>query len=93
MNQVNLTSCCKMPEDLMEYAKINNIQLTTHSDPKEVLSVESLQSNLKKHSHEYDSHGWVHLWMARYTLILKGRGIVKSKGYIVNCQRELRYTK
>lgn len=102
-----------MPEDLVEFAKINNIQLTTHIDPrgklcvfkqskrssnyyltkKELLSVESLQTLIRKHLHDYDAHGWIHLWCARYTLILKGRGIVKSKGYIVNCQRELKYTK
>ncbi len=34
LNQVNLVSCCKMPEDLVELAKINNVQLTTHNDPK-----------------------------------------------------------
>ena len=33
LNQVNLTSCCKMPEDLVEFSKINNVQLTTHIDP------------------------------------------------------------
>ncbi len=33
INQVNLTSCCKMPEDLVDFAKINNVQLTTHIDP------------------------------------------------------------
>lgn len=93
LNQVNLTSCCKMPEDLVEYAKINNIQLTTHIDPRELLGAETLQTIVKKHLHEYDAHGWINLWVARYTLILKGRGIVKSKGYIVNSQRELKYTK
>ena len=92
LNQVNITSCCKMPEDLVEFAKIHNIQLTTHIDPKELLTVENLQSVMRKHTHDYDAHGWVNLWAARYTLILKGRGIVKSKGYIVNCQRELKYT-
>ncbi|CAF0754089.1 unnamed protein product [Brachionus calyciflorus] len=92
INQVNLTSCCKMPEDLVEFSKINNIQLTTHLDPRELLNSESLQSNLRKNVHEYDSHGWIPLWQARYTLILKGRGIVKSKGYVVYAQRELRYT-
>ena len=82
-----------MPEDLVEFAKINNIQLTTHLDPREILTMENLQTNLRKIVHEYDSHGWIPLWVARYTLILKGRGIVKSKGYILSSQRELRYTK
>jgi glutamate--cysteine ligase regulatory subunit len=93
LNQVNLTSCCKMPEDLVEFGKINNIQLTTHIDPREILSVEGLQSTIRSYAHEYDAHGWVNLWAARYTLIYKGRGVVKSKGYIVNAQRELKYTK
>lgn len=52
-----------------------------------------MQTLIKKHLHEYDAHGWINLWSARYTIILKGRGIVKSKGYLVNCQRELKYTK
>lgn len=60
---------------------------------KELLTVETLQSIVRKHLHDFDSNGWIHLWCARYTLILKGRGIVKSKGYIVNSQRELKYTK
>lgn len=93
INQVNTTSCCKMPEELVEFAKINNIQLTTHIDPKEILTAENLESNLRKNTHQYDSHGWMHNWIARYTLLLKGRGILKSKGYIINAQRELRYTK
>ena len=82
-----------MPQDLVEYAKINNIQLTTHIDPKEILTVENLEQNIRKKTHQYDSHGWMHTWIARYTLLLKGRGILKSKGYIINAHRELRYTK
>lgn len=93
LNQVNLSSCCKMPEDLVEYAKIKNVQLTTHNDPREILTDENLQSNIKKHSHDYDGNGWTHSWVARYTLLLKGRGILKSKGYIVSAHREIKYTK
>lgn len=93
LNQVNLASCCKMPEDLVEYAKINNVQLTTHNDPREILTVDNLQNTIKLHTHDYDGTGWVHSWVARYTLILKGRGILKSKGYIINAQREIKYTK
>ena len=93
LNQVNITSCCKMPEDLVEFGKINNIQLTTHIDPREILTPEGLQSTIRSFAHEYDAHGWINLWTARYTLIYKCRGVVKSKGYIVNAQRELKYTK
>ena len=93
LNQVNITSCCKMPEDLVEFGKINNIQLTTHIDPREILTADGLQSTIRQFAHEYDAHGWINLWTARYTLIYKCRGVVKSKGYIVNAQRELKYTK
>lgn len=93
INQVNLTSCCKMPEDLVEFGKINNIQLTTHNDPKEIFTVENLQSCIRNQTHDYDSIGWTHSWIARYTLLLKGRGILKSKGYILSAQREIKYTK
>jgi glutamate--cysteine ligase regulatory subunit len=93
LNQVNITSCCKMPEDLVEFGKINNIQLTTHIDPREILTAEGLQATIRNFAHDYDAHGWLNLWTARYTLIYKCRGVVKSKGYIVNAQRELKYTK
>ncbi len=45
------------------------------------------------HTHDYDGTGWIHSWVARYTLILKGRGILKSKGYIINAERDIKYTK
>lgn len=93
LNQVNLASCCKMPEELIDYAKSVNIQLTTHNDPIDILKTDGLQSCIRAHAHEYDAYGWSPVWTARYTFILKGRGIVKSKGYIVNARRELRYTK
>jgi len=93
INQVNLTSCCKMPEDLVEFGKINNIQLTTHNDLKEILSVDNLQTCIRSQTHDYDAIGWTHAWVARYTLLLKGRGILKSKGYILSAQREIKYTK
>lgn len=93
LNQVNLASCCRMPEDLKDYAKSLNIQLTTHNDSKDILSADSLQATLRTCAHEYDAYGWIPLWIARYTIIVKNRGIVKSKGYLINAQRELKYTK
>lgn len=82
-----------MPEDLVEFGKIHNIQLTTHNDPKEILTVDSLQSCIRNQTHDYDAIGWTHSWVTRYTLLLKGRGILKSKGYILSAQREIKYTK
>jgi len=33
INQVNLTTCCVIPQDLTEFAKEHDIQLLTHNDP------------------------------------------------------------
>jgi glutamate--cysteine ligase regulatory subunit len=92
INQVPLQTVCKMPENLVQFAKANKMQLTTHSDSIDILNVNTLQQCIKKQMHEYDARGWVHTWLARYTLVLKCRGIVSSKGYILNAHRDLKYT-
>ena len=42
--QVNLKSCCVMPEELSVFAKENGVTLVTHSDPSELLPGDSLRS-------------------------------------------------
>jgi hypothetical protein len=32
--QINLATCCVVPPDLQEYAKLNDILLLTHNDPR-----------------------------------------------------------
>ena len=33
INQVDVSTCCVIPQDLQDFAKQNDIQLMTHSDP------------------------------------------------------------
>uniref|UniRef100_A0A2I3RSZ9 Glutamate--cysteine ligase regulatory subunit n=1 Tax=Pan troglodytes TaxID=9598 RepID=A0A2I3RSZ9_PANTR len=86
-NQVNLASCCVMPPDLTAFAKQFDIQLLTHNDPKELLSEASFQEALQESIPDIQAHEWVPLWLLRYSVIVKSRGIIKSKGYILQAKR------
>lgn len=87
-NQVNLASCCIMPPDLTAFAKEFDIQLLTHSDSKEILSEESFQEALRDGIQGADVDGWTPEWILRYSVIVKTRGIIKSKGYIIQGRRK-----
>lgn len=87
-NQVNLASCCIMPPDLTAFAKEFDIQLLTHSDSKEILSEESFQEALRDGIQGADVDGWTPEWILRYSVIVKTRGIIKSKGYIIQGKRK-----
>ncbi|XP_045657709.1 glutamate--cysteine ligase regulatory subunit isoform X2 [Ursus americanus] len=86
-NQVNLASCCVMPPDLTAFAKQFDIQLLTHNDPKELLSEASFQEALQESIPDIQAHEWVPLWLLRYSVIVKSRGIIKSKGYILQAKK------
>ncbi|XP_036623168.1 glutamate--cysteine ligase regulatory subunit [Trichosurus vulpecula] len=86
-NQVNLASCCVMPPDLTAFAKEFDIQLLTHNDPKELLSEASFQEALQESLPDIRANEWVPLWVLRYSVIVKSRGIIKSKGYIIQAKR------
>ncbi|XP_013398229.1 glutamate--cysteine ligase regulatory subunit [Lingula anatina] len=90
INHVNLASCCVMPPDLTEYAKEQDIQLLTHSDPKEMFPDKTFQDVLCSTATEKDSEGWSVSWIARYTALVKDRGIIKAKGYLVKAVRDVK---
>ncbi|XP_022168738.1 glutamate--cysteine ligase regulatory subunit [Myzus persicae] len=84
--QINLNSCCVVPEALQEFTKDNEIQLLTHSDSKEILPQSCLaevfgnQTELKQKIPKLE-------WMIRYLTHVKCRGVLASKGYIVCLKR------
>jgi len=88
--QVNLDMCCVIPPELNEFAKENDIQLLTHSDPTDILPAESLKNMLATSLSERDSLNWSTCWVQRYSVIIKGRGIIKSKGYLASAARDWR---
>ncbi|KAM4574833.1 glutamate--cysteine ligase regulatory subunit [Fundulus diaphanus] len=86
-NQVNLASCCVMPPDLTAFAKEFDIQLLTHNDPKELMSAAAFQEAMQEGLPGLSTTDWRLEWVLRYSVIVKSRGIIKSKGYLVSAGR------
>ncbi|TRY96025.1 hypothetical protein DNTS_006091 [Danionella cerebrum] len=86
-NQVNLASCCVMPPDLTAFAKEFDIQLLTHNDPKELISKTGFQEAMLGSSQDLQAADWSLDWVLRYSIIVKSRGIIKAKGYIVHAKK------
>ncbi|RXM28798.1 Glutamate--cysteine ligase regulatory subunit [Acipenser ruthenus] len=86
-NQVNLASCCVMPPDLTAFAKEYDIQLLTHNDTKELITETSFQESVSEGVKDAVVADWSLEWVLRYSIIVKSRGIIKSKGYLVQAKR------
>lgn len=91
VDQVSSTACCAIPEDLKAFAATNDIQLLMHSDHKEILPQSDLQEVLGTWSHEKDGEGWKPVWVVRYSSLVKGRGVIKSKGYVLKANRTIEF--
>ncbi|ESN96249.1 hypothetical protein HELRODRAFT_67967, partial [Helobdella robusta] len=78
INQMNLANCCVIPPEMSQYAQNKEIQLLTHSDPVEILSDEALQELLVSK--------FAVQWVSRYSVLIKCRGIIKSKGFAVKAK-------
>lgn len=87
VNQVNLDSCCVIPQEMAEFAKVSNIQLLTHSDPKVVLDADAMERLLKDYVPDRELRKWSSSWVARYSVLVKCRGFIQSKGYIADLVR------
>lgn len=85
--QVNLASCCVIPPDLTTFASENNIQLLTHNDPTDILPLGPFQDALGASVRGPGTAQWAPRWILRYSAIIKNRGIIKSKGYVVKAER------
>ncbi|KAJ1519487.1 hypothetical protein ONE63_004772 [Megalurothrips usitatus] len=79
--QVNLATCCVVPPALQEFSKQNDIQLNTTSDPADILPKDSLKEVLEP------SLPFGLVWIFRYQVQVKCRGVLANKGYVVCCQR------
>jgi len=89
VDQINLNTCCHVPNDLVQYATENGIELLTHNDPPEILPVGPFQSLIGEQTEDASANEWYPSFIARYAVLVKYRGIVHSKGYIVSADRHL----
>jgi len=80
--QVNLKSCCVVPEELSSFAKDNKVTLLTHSDPGELLPGDCLRNMLYPKLSREAGH-YSAAWIARYQVHLKDRGVLLQKRYLV----------
>ncbi|XP_055691418.1 glutamate--cysteine ligase regulatory subunit [Lutzomyia longipalpis] len=79
--QINISTCCVVPPPLQEFCQQNDIQLLTHSDPEEILSKETLKTDL-------DVENFAPKWTIRFQVHVKCRGVLAAKGYVIGASRE-----
>jgi len=91
VDQISSTTCCAIPDDLKAFASENDIQLLMHSDRKEILPADDLTTVLAETSHAKDGEGWSPSWVVRYSSLVKGRGVIKSKGYMLKAGRTIEF--
>lgn len=77
--QINLESCCVVPPELVTFTRENSIQLLTHNDPQNILPTETFKTIVSSLVN-------VH-WTVRYQTLLRCRGIIKNKGYVINAEK------
>ncbi|VVC45879.1 NADP-dependent oxidoreductase domain [Cinara cedri] len=80
--QINLNSCCVVPEALQQFTTNNEIQLLAHNDPKDIL-LQSCLVDIFKNKTELKQKIPKLEWMIRYLTHVVSRAIIASKGYIV----------
>ncbi|TGZ77440.1 hypothetical protein EX30DRAFT_344087 [Ascodesmis nigricans] len=87
VDQINVRDCCVVPKPLIVYAKEKGIELLTHNDCAEVIDGREVEKLFREEGVE----GWgeaedgkkvVPLWVAKYTAVVRSRGVVENKGYI-----------
>lgn len=77
--QVNLSSCCVVPQELNSFAQQHDVQVLTHSDPAEIVDediVTTITSRLGLSGAECQIE-----WIARHRTIQQCFGLVRDKGY------------
>jgi len=80
--QINLKSCCVVPEELSKFTKENKVTLLTHSDPTELISEDTLRELLYPSLGREAGYYSVD-WVARYQVHYKDRGVLVEKRYLV----------
>jgi len=89
INQVNLTTCCVIPPELTEFAKAHDVQLLTHNDPPVILTAEDCQTLISSQFSTNQLEQWQPYFVARYSVLIKARGVIKMKGFIMRAVKDL----
>ncbi|XP_076269103.1 glutamate-cysteine ligase modifier subunit [Rhynchophorus ferrugineus] len=76
--QINLSTCCVVPATLQGFCKENDIKLLTHSDSSDILPEQSVG--------EVFGTPLDLQWAVRFTIHIKCRGVLTTKGYCLCIQ-------
>lgn len=76
--QINLATCCVVPPTLQAFCKEQDIKLFTHSDSSDILPDQSIEEIFGK---PLDLQ-----WAVRFTIHIKCRGVLTTKGYCLCIQ-------
>ncbi|KAI5821253.1 NADP-dependent oxidoreductase domain-containing protein [Pyronema omphalodes] len=83
VNQINVRDCCVVPKPLILFAKQEGIELLTHNDCTDILPQETLQNVLvDEFALLGEERKVLPQWVAKYTAVIRSRGVVENKGYI-----------
>lgn len=80
VDQINVRDCCVVPRPLILFAKEAGLELLTHNDCTEVLAEETLRGLLEEFGFEGEAVS--PRWVAKYTAVVRSRGVVENKGYV-----------
>jgi len=88
-NQVNMADSCVIPRELINYCRAQNIDLVTHSDASDLLPDDRLQQLLQEYPLPdlASDAAWTVRWVLKFSVLVKSRGILHDKGYIVYATR------
>ena len=54
----------------------------------DLIPVETFEDVIRQETTERDGDGWEPAWVLRYSTLVKCRGIIKSKGYLLKAVRD-----
>jgi len=83
---VGMESCCVVPEDMTTFCSAHSIRVLTHKDDDVVLSPEVFQ-DLTLDDSELQA-GLRPVWVLRYQSMIKKRGVIREKRYIVGFEKK-----
>lgn len=93
VDQINVRDCCNVPPALIKLAKQEHIELLTHNDCNEILASGTLRELLGqgpqgagviselKRSADGTTSEITPKWVAKYTAVVRDRGVIEDKGY------------
>jgi len=82
VDQINVRDCCVVPKELILYAKEEGIELLTHNDCTDILPKGKLREVLvDEFALISDGKQVEPVWVAKYTAVIRSRGVVENKGW------------